>query len=101
MRYLKGGSMLNNMSIKPHNIVFAHTTPIDYEMSRYILLEDLEGFKYGEYLVLEGGHCSCFGFDETEWSATVYNREELLKLANAPYYKDHEFFKMVRNYFSL
>ena len=47
------------LKIKPHNIVFCGTTPIDYEM-----------------------YCSCYGFDETELYTITYTRDELKKLAN-------------------
>lgn len=98
MRNFGVGSMLNNLKVKPHNIVLAFTTPIDYEMSRYILLEDVEGLEYDEYLLLEGHHCSCYDFDESEWEATAYKRGELLTLANAPYNEDDRFWQMVKLY---
>ena len=67
--------------LKFHNIVIAITSEPDYEMSRYILLEDLKNIKYGEYVIVEGSHCSCYDFDDTEWEAVKYSHEELIKIA--------------------
>lgn len=39
--------------------------------------------EYDEYTMIEGGHCSCYGFDSAEWDATVYTREELKKLVKS------------------
>ena len=70
----------NKDDIKLHNIVFAYTTPQDYDMERLLLLEDMPNTKYGEYVLIEGHHCSCYDFDDCNWDATVYNMEELKKL---------------------
>ncbi|HBF4616133.1 TPA: hypothetical protein KOO48_001928 [Clostridioides difficile] len=51
-------------------------------------------------MLLEGCHCSCYGFDETEWSATVYTKEELIKLSNVDYNRKSKFWNMVLNYFN-
>jgi hypothetical protein len=87
---------LNKLQLQPYNIVVAQTSVPDYEMSRKILLERLDGLHYGEYVLLEGGHCSCYDFDETEWDATVYEREELIKLANADYNQNDKFWQLVK-----
>lgn len=79
------------LDIKPHHILVAFTTEPDYEMSRYILLR----IDYGTYIVLEGHHCSCYDFDETEWEAIEYTEEEIKKLASATYYGESEFWKQV------
>lgn len=78
---------LKNKQVKFHNILFASTSEPDYEMYRIILLEKLEDIKYDEYVVVEGSHCSCYDFDDTEWEAIKYNRNELIKLAEA--HKEH------------
>ncbi len=77
----------NKDDIKLHNILFAYTSPQDYEMERLLLLEDMPNTKYGEYVLIEGFHCSCYDFDECDWNATVYNMEELKKLLDniSPY----------------
>lgn len=70
----------NKDDIKLHNIVFAYTTPRYYSMERILLLEDMPGTKYNEYVLVEGAHCSCYDFDDCTWDATVYTEEELHKL---------------------
>jgi hypothetical protein len=80
------------LDIKPHNIVVAVTSEPDYEMQRQILLN----YGYYKYIVLDGWHCSCYDFDETEWEAIEYTEEELSKLANADYNKGNEFWEKVK-----
>lgn len=65
-------------SIRAADILFASTSNLDYEMSRVILVEN----KNGGFLVLDGAHCSCYEFEDTEWEAIHYTEEELKKLAN-------------------
>lgn len=95
---------LDKNKIKLHNIVIATTTTIDYEMERWYLLEDLEDLSYNEYVILEGGHCSCYDFDDTRWEAMKYKKEELLKIAKdridkSSYYKEEKrFYKLVFSY---
>ena len=48
-------------------------------MDRTILVEDYPD--YGEYTIISGGHCSCYGFDEVEWDAIQYSMDEVIKLA--------------------
>jgi len=79
------------IEIKPHHIVVAHTSKPDYEMARQILLK----LDYDRYVVLEGYHCSCYDFDDTEWEAIEYTGDELRKLANSGYNKDSEFWQKV------
>lgn len=76
---------------KLHNILFAVTSPKDYEMERLLLLEDMPETEYGEYVLVEGYHCSCYGFDDTKWEATKYTREELSKLLTREYSEDYEY----------
>jgi len=80
------------LNIKPHNIVVAETSEPDWEMNRIILLE----LDPGIFVILEGGHCSCYGFDETEWEAIEYTEEEIKKLASADYNKESDFWKKVK-----
>ena len=68
-------------NIKFHNIVLAITSKPYYEMWRYLLIEDLEDLRYDEYVVVEGFHCSCYGFDDTKWEAIKYTKNELRTLA--------------------
>lgn len=85
------------LNIKPHNILFSFTSKPDYEMSRQMLLEI--DYYSDNYIVLEGWHCSCFDFDETEWEAIEYTRDELIKLSNADYNEHNTFWRMVEEYF--
>jgi hypothetical protein len=78
--------------IKPHHIVIACTSEPDYEMNRQILLEN--GFE--NFIVLEGYHCSCYDFDDTEWEAIEYIRDELKNLANAKYNENDKFWQQVK-----
>lgn len=68
---------LNKNDLKIHNFVITYTTPLGYEMRRFMLLEDIKGLEYGEYVICEGYHCSCYGFDDTEWEYFKYKENEL------------------------
>ena len=95
MRNYENANIFKKEGIKPHQILVATTSEPDYEMSRYILLEDVQGLDWGEYLLLEGYHCSCYDFDDTDWSGIVYTSDELRKLASADYNKDDVFWQEV------
>lgn len=51
------------------------TSDADYEESRLIFVEDFPD--YGEYLIVDGGHCSCYGWGDVTWDATFLNLREL------------------------
>lgn len=68
---------IKGKKIEPYNIVCAITSEPDYKMTRIILLEDMPDTNYNEYVLMEGSHCSCYGFDETEWDCTQLTEEEL------------------------
>lgn len=91
--------------INLHNILYAITTEQDYEMTRWILLENMPDTKYDEYIIVEGGHCSCYDFDDTTWDAIKYTSEELIEVAkhnlkNKSYYKEEkDLFEFILNYF--
>lgn len=95
---------LKKEDIKLHNIIIANTSEPDYEMSRWLLLEGLPNLKYNEYVIVEGGHCSCYDFDETIWDAMKYSEEELVKIANDRVSTNHwysaekEFYRNVLEY---
>lgn len=96
---------LNKNDLKIHNFVITYTTPLDYEMRRFMLLEDIKGLEYGEYVICEGYHCSCYGFDDTEWEYFKYKENEikdLIKIKIDDKYCDKhekEFYKMCKEYF--
>ncbi|WP_252251192.1 hypothetical protein [Clostridium sp. VAP52] len=98
MKNYENANELKKIGLKPHEILIATTSYPDYEMYRYILLNEGvgKGVELEEYLLLEGFHCSCYDFDETDWNGTVYTKEELIKLSDAKYNKDSIFWKQVR-----
>lgn len=71
---------LKDKKIEAHNILFATTSERDYEMERLLLLEDMQDTEYGEFILAEGGHCSCYDFDETEWDCIKVTKDELNKI---------------------
>lgn len=94
---------LKKGNVKFYNIVIAITSEPDYEMERWLLLEDLKDLKYDEYVIVEGCHCSCYGFDDTQWDAMKYTKEELIKIAkdrlkNDWYTEEEQFYKLVLKY---
>lgn len=95
MRNYDEANKLAKEGLRAHEILIAETSEPDYDMNRTILAE-LDSLGYDEYLLLEGSHCSCYGFDETEWCGTIYTREELMKLANADYNQRSIFWEQVR-----
>lgn len=98
-------------NIKFHNIVISVTSPVDYEMSRFVLLEDLADLQWHEYVIVEGYHCSCYGFDDTQWEAIKFTYDELIKIcedrinnyhSDSGYYfsnsREREFYHLVYDY---
>lgn len=65
-------NLKNKTDIKMHNVLFATTSSRDYEMERLLLLEDMPDTEYNEFVLVEGYHCSCYDFDETNWECTNY-----------------------------
>lgn len=94
MRKYSDANIFKKEGIKPHQILVAYTSTPDYEMTREMLLTDIEGLNYDEYLYLEGGHCSCYDFDDTDWDGIIYTKEELEKIGLS-YSKDNVFWKQV------
>lgn len=73
-------NLKNKTDIKMHNVLFATTSERDYEMERLLLLEDMPDTEYNEFVLVEGYHCSCYDFDETNWDCTKLTKDELNKL---------------------
>lgn len=98
MRNYENANEFKKIGLKPHQILITTTSYPDYEMTRKILLNYSvdDSLEWGEYLLLEGYHCSCYDFDETDWVGTVYTRAELIKLSNAEYNIDSIFWKQVK-----
>lgn len=72
---------VKDVEINLHTIVAAYTTKPDYEMNRYFLIQE----SYDRFFIVEGFHCSCYDFDDTQWTAMQYTREELKILSKADY----------------
>lgn len=81
--YLRKG-----MKIDFTDVVCSATSPPDWEMDRVMYLdnngifETEDGEYIGGYVIADGGHCSCYGFEETEWHFMSYTKEELMKIAD-------------------
>lgn len=71
----------NRNDIKVSNVVFAYSNlPLSFEEERLLLLEDMPGTRPYEYVLAEGWHCSCFDFNDIEWSCLKLTIEELEKI---------------------
>lgn len=73
-------NLKNKTDIKMHNVLFATTSVKDYSMERLLLLEDMPNTNRNEFVLVEGYHCSCYDFDETNWECTKLTEDELNKL---------------------
>lgn len=74
-------NLKNKTDIKMHNVVFATTSSaVGWKMKRLLLLEDMPDTKIDEFVLVEGEHCSCYDFDETNWDCTKLTKDELNKL---------------------
>ncbi len=73
-------NLRNKTDIKMHNVLFATTTEKDWEMKRLLLLEDMPDTNHDEFILVEGYHCSCYDFDDTNWECTKLTKAELDKL---------------------
>jgi len=73
-------------TIDTWRIICAAQSEPDYSEDRQILLYGGEAGDYhgnGPFIVLDGGHCSCYDWEDVEWYATEYTLEELLTLARS------------------
>lgn len=71
-------------TIETWRIVCAAQSEPNYSEDRQILLYGAERDSYhgnGPFVLLDGGHCSCYDWEEVEWDATEYTRDELMNLA--------------------
>lgn len=64
-------------------IICAAQSEPDYSESRQILIYGGENTCEDKYILLDGGHCSCYDWPEVEWEATEYDEDELLTLARS------------------
>ena len=74
-------NLKNKTDIKMHNVVFATTSSaVGWKMKRLLLLEDMPDTKIDEFVLVEGEHCSCYDFDDTDCDCTKLTKDELNKL---------------------
>jgi len=48
-------------TLKNSEILFAYTSDQDYSMDRTIVSDHMETADPEDFIVISGGHCSCFG----------------------------------------
>lgn len=106
---------MRDMKIQAKDIVgsavaVAYTDEHAWESSRIMLVVTwdipdgvYDLFKDSEYVIIRGSHCSCYGYEDIEYDATLVSNKELFKLAEAPYNNDPEdsdapFWSSVRKY---
>lgn len=72
--------------IEPWRIICAAQSEPDYSEDRQILYYASERDTYhngGPFVLLEGGHCSCYDWEDVDWYAIEYTRNEIEALANS------------------
>lgn len=72
--------------IETWRIVCAAQSRPDYSEDRQILLYGAERGDYygnGPFILLDGGHCSCYDWEDVEWDAVEYTYDELITLADS------------------
>jgi len=71
-------------TIDTWRVICATQSEPDYSENRQILLYGGDfASSSGPFVLLEGGHCSCYDWEEVEWDATEYTRDEILTLAES------------------
>lgn len=68
-------------AIRTWRIICAAQSEPDYSEDRQILIYAGDGTWDDEYMVLDGGHCSCYDWDDVEFDAVKYTSDELDKLS--------------------
>ena len=64
-------------------ICASESTPF-YDGSKLILIDANERYSSGEsFILLDGYHCSCYGFEDTAFDCTAYSKAELRELVKA------------------
>lgn len=73
-------------TIDTWRIVCAAQSEPCYSEDRQILLygaKEGDYYNEGPFILLDGSHCSCYDWEEVEWYATEYERDEILTLAKS------------------
>lgn len=80
---------MKDIEVRLDNVILTSTQGNFYDQNRYFLLDgefkECNGRHQDHYIVVDGYHCSCYNFDETEWTAIEYSEEELETLSQADY----------------
>lgn len=99
---------LRKDQVRLESVVISVTSNIDYYMCRYVLLENLNDLEYNEYVIADASHCSCYGFDDSQWVATKYTSEEIEKLIkekskyeNVWDSTEFKFYNLLKDYFDV
>ena len=99
---------LRKDQVRVESVVICVTTGYEYFKYRYVLLEDLNDLKWNEYVIATANHCSCYGFNDTEWNAIKYTDEELRDLIKKKLMYQTEwdegefkFFELLKDYFNV
>ena len=90
--------------IETWRVVCAAQSEPDYSEDRQILMYGGKAGDYhgnGPFIVLDGGHCSCYDWEEVEWYATEYERDEILALARSKTDGDGCYSKSERTFWKL
>lgn len=89
---------IKDLKISEKNILVCYTSGPDYQMSREILIDNtLYGYKKDEeFAYVEGYHCSCYDFNDCKFDVTIYSKEEIKKIAKAPYNRGSKFWELAR-----
>lgn len=80
-------------TIEPWRIICAAQSEPDYSEYRSILIYGGERPYEDSYILLTGGHCSCYGWEEVGWGAVEYTKGEVMKLAEANITDCHDLYE--------
>lgn len=92
-------------TIYPDEVLFSVTSKETWDMYRLILLENRNYNENFDFVLIEGSHCSCYGFSDIEWHGIKLTTDELVKLLKnvQPYeelrIKLKNFMRYYSNYF--
>jgi hypothetical protein len=86
---------IQDIKLEAHNIIYAVTNIDQLEEDRIIFAEHNAGDKHN-WVIIEGSHCSCYGFDDLEWTVIAYTRDELLLLADVEYNQNDPVWQFIK-----
>lgn len=68
-------------AIKTWRIICAAQSEPDWSENRQILAYAGDSPCDNRYILIDGGHCSCYDWHDVDWDATEYTYDELAALA--------------------